>query len=192
MKIGIISMAYDDFDFDALYKNVENYFLPNHSKSFYFFTNKTEYIYKDNVNVYYSNRHLGLYTNIKELIPHIIKDNIQLLFFIGFNNKFNITSGSSLIPEDNTQYSSLNKNNETMFYNLEALLEHIHKNQDNMVYGSYQENFINLIEYLSEKEEEEAKEMEYQKKQEELENREANKVKFPEGIIVEESDNKDN
>lgn len=152
MRIGIISIAYDTFDFDKLYENVEDYFLPNHTKTFYFFTNKTEYIYKKNVNVYYSDKKSGLYTNIKELIKDVMKDDMQLLFFIGINNKFNIATGSHMMPDDDTQYTSL-KDDEPMFFNLEALVDHIENNQDKMVYGSYLQNFLNLICYLSEIEE---------------------------------------
>ena len=174
MKIGIISIAYDNFDFDNFYKNMENDFLSNHNKTYYFFTNRTEYIYKNNVNVYYSNKNIGLYTNIKELIQHVTKDNMQLLFFVGINNKIKYKS-IELMPEDNTQYSSLTSTNEPQFYNLEALVEHIKDKEDSMIYGSYLDQFINLIYYYSEKEEEALLEQ-----QTIIDN-------LPEGIFIEES-----
>lgn len=150
MKIGIISLAYDNFEYDNFYKNIENYFLPNHKKVFYFFTNKTEYIYNENVQIYYSQKDKGLFTNISELIKDIQKDDINLIFFSGLNIKFNIESGSQMMPEDNSQFVSLNENNEPMFYNFTALLDHIKDNEDEMIYGSYVDNFIGLIKHYTE------------------------------------------
>lgn len=150
MKIGIISLAYDDFDFDYFYKNIENFFLPNHSKIFYFFTNKTEYIYNENVNIYYSQKDKGLYTNICDLIQDVQKDDVQLLYFCNLRIKFDIENGSHMMPEDNSQFVSLNENNEPMFYNFSALIEHIKDNEDKMVYGSYTDNFVGLIKYFDE------------------------------------------
>lgn len=152
MKIGIISIGYDEFDFDKFYKNLDNFFLPTHNKTFYFFTNKTEYIYKSNVNVYFSKNHLGIYSNIQDVIEDARKDKIQLLFFCNLDRRFTLTTGTLLIPDDAEQYSSLNKDNDIIYYNFPALLEHIKGNEHKMIYGSYLENFIYLIKYLVERE----------------------------------------
>ena len=150
MKIGIITLAYDDFDFDKFYENIEKYFLPIHRKIFYFFTNKTEFIYNKNVQVYYARKDLGLYTNISELLDDVHKDGIQGLFYCGLNTKFNVNNGSKMLPNDDLLFSSLNEENETMYYNLSAILDHIEGKEKKMVYGSYLENFIDLIKYYYE------------------------------------------
>ena len=149
MKIGIISVAYDDFDFNKFYQNIDNYFLPNHIKTFYFFTNKTQYIYKNNVNVYYSNKQLGLFSNIIDIVKHVHKDEMELLFFCGFTNTYNIKMGTDMIPLDNDQYTSLNSQNEPTYFNFEALLDHIQNKEDNMIFGSYINNFIHLINFYN-------------------------------------------
>lgn len=149
MKIGIISVAYDDFDFEAFYKNIENYFLPNHKKIYYFFTNKTEQIYKKNVNIYYSRKDLSLYQNINDVINDIIKDGMNLIFYSNLKIKLGIKNGYHMMPQDNSQFVSLNENNEPMFYNLPALIDHIKGQEDKMIYGSYLDNFIQLIKYYT-------------------------------------------
>ena len=149
MKIGIISIGYgDDFDFEEFYQNIEKYFLANHTKTFYFFTNKTEHIYKKNVNIYYANKNKGLFSNLVDLISDVNKDNIELLYFCGLTNKFNIKSGSQMLPNDNNQYVSINDQDQVNYYNFEGLLEHIQYNEDEMVYGSYVENFIKLVKHF--------------------------------------------
>lgn len=150
MKIGIITLIYDDFDFDKFYENVEKFFLPIHQKIFYIFTNKTEYIYKKDVQIYYSRKDLGLYTNISEIINDLEKDNVQMLFYCSLNIKFTLETGSKMMPNDDLLFSSINKEGNVMFYNLPAILNHIEGKEDKMVYGSYVENFVDLIKYYKE------------------------------------------
>lgn len=151
MKIGIISIAYDNFDFDNFYKNIEHYFLPNHQKFFYFFTNKTEYIYEKNVYVYYSKQNLNLFENIYEVISDIRNDKMQLMFFCPLDLKLkSYLLRSDIIPEDDFLFTSID-NNEPMFYNLTALLDYIQDKEDKIIYGSYTENFIDIINYYQNK-----------------------------------------
>ena len=150
MKIGIITLAYDDFDFDKFYENIEKFFLPIHKKIFYIFTNKTEYIYKDRVHIYYARKDLGLYTNISEILNDLEQDGVQLLYYCGLNVKFNLETGSKMMPNDDLLFSSIDKNEKVMFYNLPAILNHIEGKENKMVYGSYVENFVDLIKYYKE------------------------------------------
>lgn len=150
MKIGIITLAYDDFDFEKFYENIEKYFLPTHQKTFYFFTNKTEMIFPNNVQVYYANKNFGPFTNISELIKDVEKDGMQLLYYCGLNIKFDIETGSKMIPNDDYLFSSFDSNKVPMLYNLTALIGNIENKELKSVYGSYTQNFIDLIRYYEE------------------------------------------
>ena len=147
MKVGIITLAYDSFDFEKFYKNIEKNFLPNHTKIFYFFTNKTETIFPKNVQVYFSKKEKGLYSNISDVIDDLKPDKVQLLFYCGLNIKLDIETGSQLTPSDDFLFTSLDENNKPMFYNLTALLDHIEGKETTMIYGSYVDSFVDLINY---------------------------------------------
>ena len=157
MKIGIITLVYNDFDYNEFHKNFEKYFLPSHTKIFYLFTNKSEYIYPKNVHVYYSNKNIGMFTNISDILNDIHKDKVNLLFYSGLNVRFNIDTGSQMIPNDDSLFSSINENNEPMFYNLTALLDHIQDNENKKIYGSYIDNFTDIINFYKDMENEKLK-----------------------------------
>ena len=149
MRIGIICVGYDDFNFDAFHDNMENYFLPSHLKHYYLFTNKTENIYKDNVSVYFSLKELGLYANFRDVISDARKDRAELLFFVGLNIRVNLQNGTQFIPNENELYASLDEEDgEVYLFNFKALIEHIKGKEGKSIYGSYLANFVKLINHF--------------------------------------------
>jgi hypothetical protein len=151
MKIGIITLAYDEFDFESFYQHIEKYFLPTHTKTFYFFTNKTEYIFNKNVQVYFAKKNVNVFTNISDLIEDVKNDEIQVLFYCGIKIKFtDIDLGSQMLPNDDYLFISLNQENVPTLYNFSALIEHIEGHESETIYGAYTNTFIDLIKYYIE------------------------------------------
>ena len=149
MRIGIICVGYDDFDFEAFYDNMESNFLPSHLKHYYLFTNKTERIYKNNISVYYSLKELGLYANFRDVMNDVLHDNMELLFFSGLNIRVNLQNGTQFIPNENELYTSLDeKDAEVYLFNFKALVDHIKGREGKCIYGSYLPNFFKLIKYF--------------------------------------------
>lgn len=150
MKVGIIVIAYDDCNFDELYKNIDKFFLSSHQKYFYLLTNKTENIYEKNVYVYYSLKSRNAFDNIVEIIDDFKKDKMELLYLCGLDIKLNFENGSqTMIPEDEMFFACLNEENKPMLYNLPALLDYIEGKETEKLYGSYTDNIIDLIKYYT-------------------------------------------